>query len=526
MNTRKFGKILIGIGIVILLAYVGWIVFRVVAQPELVQERGLLPNPFTESLPIQLPFGGDNTEDVGPDSTIINAPTIVPTESEKKLFPVVRDYVVGYGVFGEEKKLISNDPETGKPIEQTISTPRIRYARASDGNIFDIFLESGVLTPKTISLNYIDGLSSIDFGVQSYTGSYQSGSNYKRVYFVNTPTVESVKNTPTLECPVDISVPIKKGDQNATIEYIQNLITRRTGYNQFSVGAYDDAFTAGVTQYQKQYGMKSITGTLDKSTIELLQRDCQQYVSFQSNGSLSSQSQTFKTSLLPGNIIDSLFDTENNALIVMKTLGTGTSVISRSLDTGTEKTLYSLPFSEWNLYPTKGGLYFTTRAAQTYAGSVFFVPFGGNGFSPVLVGYTGVAIMPSHSGDTVLYSTTENGIPSIGIFNRQTKEVTLVTGVNTFAEKCVWNNDDTQVYCAVPTTILEGVYPDEWYKRGTEFADALYRIDPNTGESVSLDQTGEIAAEKIDSIRLEVSSDGQYLFFQDWNTGYVWGYRL
>jgi hypothetical protein len=46
----------------------------------------------------------------------------------------------------------------------------------------------------------------------------------------------------------------------------------------------------------------------------------------------------------------------------------------------------------------------------------------------------------------------------------------------TLAEKCVWENGEEYLYCAVPTSLPLRELPDAWYKGQVSFDDVLYRV--------------------------------------------------
>jgi hypothetical protein len=529
MNTRKLGKTLIGIGIIILIAYIAWIVFRVVAKPELVAERGLLPNPFTESLP----FIQNNNEEELIDEGILEetkAPEEIPVEPEKRLFPLVLDQVVNYRVFSDEEMITSISAETGRDIQTTVLIPRIRYARTLDGNILDLTIKNGKVKADIISNQFIDGLSFVDFGVNGYAGMYQGTLMKKPVHFVHTfiSETEEVPDDRPL-CPYDFSKQFTLGQVNESIEYMQLLITRRTGYREFNPGIFDVLFVKGLKLYQKSKNTAE-SGAIDVKTKQHLVDDCRSNEQEKGSDNTLIENKTLKkikTQILQSVTPQSALDVfpGRDSLVYFKNSGAGIIGLERDMLSGAEKTVYSLSFSEWDIDTTERGVYMTTRPSGTVPGSVFLAS-GQQSLTPLITGYNGLSVTPSPSGEKLLYSFMDGTTPVVSIVSAASPTEPVAIDVQTFAEKCTWSRDEKTVYCAAPTVLSGDTYPDEWYKRGTEFVDTMYRIDVDSGQATEMEGVGEITEQSFDIERLRVTDDGKYLIMQDWNTRYLWGYKL
>lgn len=120
-----------------------------------------------------------------------------------------------------------------------------------------------------------------------------------------------------------------------------------------------------------------------------------------------------------------------------------------------------------------------------------------------------------HSGDTdykpVIWITNASG-DNIGTSKRN-------LGINTWAEKCAFA-DERMIYCAVPETLKRGAGFQPAIADNTP--DVFYKIDTATGiKTLIATPDGDYTAEN-----LMVSSDGQYLFFTNKQTGVVEKIRL
>jgi peptidoglycan hydrolase-like protein with peptidoglycan-binding domain len=521
MNPRSIGRALLVLGSILLLCYIAWIFFRIVKQPDIVAQNGLLPNPFTESLPVRLPSVSSNIiETITPD-IVEKTPTEIPTSPEKKLFILIRENVAAYRLFTDTKVISVENPITGKTETVNNFIPRIRYAGSNDGFITDVSLIESKILSTPLSRTFIDGLQSMSFGLTGYIGAYKPAGSDKLNYFIKSSENIEAPKIIAKQCPVLLSTSIKSGASGRDIEYIQSLISRSIDYTSWTVGDYDAAMQRGIRLYQTAKKIPS-TGILDNATVALLNKDCISLLPDEPDTTTKNPVQ--KISLLPGTIYRA-FATSTDSAIIVKNTGSNNTALVKSFITGTEKTLLNLPFVDWNIVDTATGIYWTTRASATFAGSVFVSNYTNNAFIPVLTELPGLSVLPNHSGNTLLYSTTENNTPTLWLYTIKTKSKIQIS-LNTFSEKCVWNKSDTVIYCLVPTELTEAQYPDDWYKRGLSLTDTLYSIDPISGSTQKLDTNDEFGIQKMDIIRPNITDDNAFLFFQDWNSHYIWGYKL
>jgi len=87
------------------------------------------------------------------------------------------------------------------------------------------------------------------------------------------------------------------------------------------------------------------------------------------------------------------------------------------------------------------------------------------------------------------------------------------TGLNTWSEKCAFNNGGSKLYCAVPRDLPDGSGLVE--ELGENTRDDFYEINVNTGEVMFLAE-GAMGGRDIKDIY--VSSDDSILYFMDENT--------
>ena len=100
------------------------------------------------------------------------------------------------------------------------------------------------------------------------------------------------------------------------------------------------------------------------------------------------------------------------------------------------------------------------------------------------------------------------------------------TGLDTFAEKCVWSSDNIFVYCAEPLNDIEFGAPDDWYKGIESYSDDYYQINTNTAEPSLLFSPFEEGNYSLDVIKPALSSNEKFLSFIDKKTQTFWTYQL
>lgn len=131
--------------------------------------------------------------------------------------------------------------------------------------------------------------------------------------------------------------------------------------------------------------------------------------------------------------------------------------------------------------------------------------------------------LPSPDGTKILMSFRDGREMSLYIF----KEGELVdTGINTYAEKCVWSSDNTFAYCAEPLNDISSQAPDNWYKGIESYSDDVYQINTTNNFVDLLFSPFEEGSYSIDITKPELSLNERYMYFMDKETETFWTYQL
>lgn len=211
------------------------------------------------------------------------------------------------------------------------------------------------------------------------------------------------------------------------------------------------------------------------------------------------------------------------------TLASGVNGSTASLlrtDGTRSTTVFSSPLSSLRVsFAGKTAYIAVTKPAAALSGSAFLVGAAGR-FSRLIGPLYGLVALPSRSGKWLLASHTVGGEIRTELVNTTTGE-TLPLPIKTIADKCVWNADDSAVYCGVPENPPAGyAYPDDWYQGAARFSDRIWKIEVvGRYTQLVLDFQKETGGE-LDAESLALNPLGAVLVFANKNDGSLWSYSL
>jgi hypothetical protein len=203
-----------------------------------------------------------------------------------------------------------------------------------------------------------------------------------------------------------------------------------------------------------------------------------------------------------------------------------TAVGSISNLDGTKKTsILSFPFNEWvTEWPSESTVTLTTKPSFSTSGFMYFLSTTGT-MTKALGNITGLTTRTSPSLGYTIYSASGAGSISTGVYDFKKNTTFAFTGSQTFPEKCVWSKlSKTTAYCAVPTTIPTGSYPDDWYQGSVSFVDNIYKVDLSLPAVQLLYKLP--ADQSIDAINLFLDPKEENLYFTNKSDYYLWGLTI
>lgn len=242
---------------------------------------------------------------------------------------------------------------------------------------------------------------------------------------------------------------------------------------------------------------------------------------------------TINTYALAATSSDGFFISQNLSDIAVSatnilTLASGVngSVASLMRTDGTRSSeLFTTPLSSVRVsFAGKNQYLVYTKPSATLDGDAFLVDGSGK-FSRVAGPLSGLAALASPSGKWVFVSFVNGATMLSKLVNTLTGE-SLALPIATIADKCVWTNDDSSLYCGVPVNPPLASYPDDWYQGAVQFSDRIWRIDvSNRYAQLVLDFNKETGGE-LDAEALAVNPSKTDIVFVNKNDGSLWTYSL
>lgn len=293
-----------------------------------------------------------------------------------------------------------------------------------------------------------------------------------------------------------------------TVEYNRSTYTLEKSSNTTVPGIYQALWSGNtvLAQYldQDKTTIKTFTGNLPATTT-------------------STTTLSGNIGLMPG-IYTLAVSPKGNRVF---TLPKGDSAIGSisNLD-GTKRTdILSFPFNEWRAeWPNENTITLTTKASANTSGFMYFLSTAGV-MTKALGDIAGLTTRTSPNLGYTIYSASKAGGVSAGVYDFGKNTSFAFTGNPTLPEKCVWSKlSKTTAYCAVPASIPNGNYPDDWYQGNISFVDNIYKIDLSLPAIQLLYKLP--TDQSIDAIDLFLDAKEENLYFTNKNDYFLWGLTI
>ncbi len=227
---------------------------------------------------------------------------------------------------------------------------------------------------------------------------------------------------------------------------------------------------------------------------------------------------------LPDNITD--LTVSGDGKNIFYTYNLGDNAIGMTANSyGENKTqVLDSAFTEWLAgWPTSSFVNLTTRPSGKVVGQMYEIDPVSRNLDKVFGGVFGLTTLASPNGNLILYS---NNNLDLSIYDRQAGERNNLK-IHSLPEKCTWTKDSLAIYCAVPKYLGPALYPDSWYQGEVGFEDQLWRVDVSSfKEDLLIDFKSNNEKGELDAVKLELSPNGDYLFFINKKDSYLWELRL
>lgn len=234
---------------------------------------------------------------------------------------------------------------------------------------------------------------------------------------------------------------------------------------------------------------------------------------------------TLRGSYLPQDITTMAVSPDRDKIFTVVKNDSG-SIGTISLPDGTKKNqIFSLAFSEWlTEWPSTKFVTITTRPSAKVPGYLYSIDATTKTMKKIIGAVNGLTTLTSPDMKNVVFSRSNNGSITTSIYNTTAKSVIPLPGATTLPEKCVWQSV-TILYCAVPSYLPNGDYPDNWYQGSVSFVDQIYKIDAKNFTAEIIGKPSTVGA-AIDAVNLSVDPANRFLIFINKKDGSLWSLDL
>lgn len=192
------------------------------------------------------------------------------------------------------------------------------------------------------------------------------------------------------------------------------------------------------------------------------------------------------------------------------------------------ETLLESQFGEWLAqWANNETLLLQTKPSQLVNGYAYILDTATGRMDKILGDKAGLLALMSPDGTKLVYSATNNNNEStetwlLDITTRQERRLSI----RTLPDKCAWSTDSTKVFCGVPNNGLERGEPDLWFQGRTSYSDSIWMIslDGSTRLIYNMQTSG---FQELDVYKMQYDPfEGNYLYFLDKNTNYLWSLEI
>lgn len=459
------------------------------------QATGTMPwyqtfNPFSSN------YNNKNNQD-DDGSTINNQDVSENTEEKISKLHQITDFAVAGASFIEESRPIKNPSETSQiPEEKIINiSPNDINGRKEIQNILN---EKLSLNPKlkidgvfgkttTDAIKKLQGINNItqtgkidEQTATFFTKKILIGELPEKPKFENAPAIKYIERTNghIYRMFLDESTPDKVS--NTTIPSIYEGFFDKTGktiiYRYLSDGININTFVATQGYKSGEFLTPNITDlSVSRDKMKMFY----------------------------------LVEKEEKVVGVLKTFSGTNGVV-----------VFDSPFTEWlSNWAGSQKIFLTTKPSYLSKGSTFVLDTTNKKTTKILGGIDGLTILPNNIGSTLIFNESTTSGPKLKVMNIDENQFSDL-GLYGLPEKCVWSNDNVNIYCAIPNTIVNNQYPDVWYQGLISFDDYIIKINTQTQEKSTLINT--IGEKPIDGVSLFLDKNENNLFFINKKDGTLW----
>lgn len=227
---------------------------------------------------------------------------------------------------------------------------------------------------------------------------------------------------------------------------------------------------------------------------------------------------------IAGNVIGYAASPDRSQLfILMDENGTGVGYVS-AFNASNPTRIFTTPLTQVNVaWPSDNIIAVTTKGSANYGGFLYFVNPKTGAWTKILGPLAGLSVSVNHTGKYVLYSSAgKNNDVVTGIYSVAAGTTTDAV-VRTLADKCAWGNFYKELaYCGVPTQLVSGRYPDDWYLGTLSTVDKIWQINATSREVRLISSLIDQADRVLNVFNPETDPKDEYFLFMNKNDLSLW----
>jgi len=202
-------------------------------------------------------------------------------------------------------------------------------------------------------------------------------------------------------------------------------------------------------------------------------------------------------------------------------------IVVLNIENSSIREVFSSPFSEWVIkWINNTKILLTTKPSGSVDGFAYVLDINSKNKERILGSKRGLLANISPSEKYILFSKTLDN-RELGLFIKDTSsETETFLPIKTLPEKCTWSPNETYIYCAVPVSMGQGVFPDDWYKGSVLFSDEFWVIDTQDETVSNFFSPTQENFPSVDAIDLSLSKSGEFILFKNKIDLTLWGLRV
>lgn len=188
-----------------------------------------------------------------------------------------------------------------------------------------------------------------------------------------------------------------------------------------------------------------------------------------------------------------------------------------------KKQITSLPVNDFDvLWQNKENLILISKPTFNAFGIIYSLNINSKNIKKIAEG-AGIYGAVSPAGEKIFLSESiNNGVRNKVLDLKDKKEYEI--SLKTLPEKCVFSRLKKEIiFCAIPS-VMQGNFPDDWYKGKTIFSDVIYEINYFTNENKIINE--EFNKYGMDAVNLKLSAEEKFLFVINKKDNILWRTKI